>query len=183
MGIDLGKCLSDGFEDLTRNPLFTIVGFLVITLVNGLTCGLIAGPLIVGFWRGIEKDRAGGRAEIGDIFSAFDRFLPSFLVSLLGGLAAGIGSLLCIIPGLLIAPIVPIGLYLVHRGETDGLNALSRAFEILKANLWMAALTTFILYLVGSLGVLLCYVGMLASMPITLGGLFTMAQQAERNPA
>ncbi len=183
MGIDLGKCVSDGFDDLTRNPLFSIVGFLVMILVNGLTCGLIAGPLMLGFWRGIEKDRTGGRAQIGDVFSGFDRFLPSFLVSLLGGLAAGIGSLLCIIPGLLIAPIVPIGIYLIHRGETDGMQALSRGFEILKANLLMAAVTTFVLYLVGSLGVIACYVGMLATMPVAMGGLFSMAQQAERNPA
>lgn len=183
MDIDLGKCVSDGFEDLTRNPLFTIGGFFILILVNSLTCGLIMGPLTLGFWKGLEKDRSGGRADIGDIFSAFDRFVPALLVSLIGGIAVTIGSFLCIIPGLLIAPIIPIGLYLIHRGETDGMQALSRALEILKANLVMAAVTTFVVYLVGSLGVVVCYIGILATMPIAFGGLLTMAQQAVGDPA
>lgn len=178
MGIDLGRCVSEGFADVRRNPAFTIVGFLLFTLVNALTFGLLTGPLMLGYFRGIAKERSGGRASIGDVFSGFDTFLPAFLVGLLGGIAIFFGTLLCVIPGLLITPVVPIGLFLVLRGETDGMRALSRGFSILGAHLLMAALTTWLSYLVGSLGMIACYIGVFVSMPVAFGSLYSMAEQA-----
>lgn len=176
--INIGACLSGGVDCVKRNPLFYILGYFLFMVISNISAGLLMGPLMVGYFRAMKKEEEGGKAEIGDLFKGFDDFVPALIAALLGGLAVFIGCMLCFIPGLLIMAIVPCAVYFIAiMGEKDGINALKRAWAVVVANLVMAAVAMFVLALVSSVGVILCYIGIFITGPIGLCGMYILAKQ------
>lgn len=174
---DIGACVSAGIAGFKKNPLNHIVATLLVVVISGVGFGLLTGPMLVGYMRMIQAEAEGTSGGIGDVFKGFDDFVPALLSVLLASLVVSIGFMLCVLPGLLIMPLVPIAAYLVATGEKDGIQALSRAWSILKANLVGAALCMLILGILGNLGFILCGIGALLTLPIAFIGIHQMARQ------
>jgi len=85
--------------------------------------------------------------------------------------------MLCVIPGLLIIALVPTSAYLVAVGEKDGIQAIRRAWEAVKANLLTSCLCMVILSLIGSLGAILCGIGVFLTLPVLFIGSYHLARQ------
>ncbi len=175
--LDIGACISAAISGLKNDPLTHIVCTLIIGIASNLSFGILAGPLMVGYMRMLKKTEQGQKAEIGDLFKGFDDFVPALVAMLLGGIAVTIGMMFCFIPGLLIAPLVPVSLYLVAIGEKDGVNALKRAWELIKGHLIGAAICVIVLMLIASLGVILCFIGIFLTLPIAYLGMYEMSKQ------
>lgn len=174
---DIGRCIAAGFSGLKKNPVTHIVTSLLVGVVGGASAGLLTGPMMVGYMRMIQKEEAGNKPEIADVFKGFDDFVPALLAVLLSSIVVSIGFFLCIIPGLLIMALVPTAAYLVAMGEKDGIEAIKRAFEAVKANLLSAMLCIIVLSIVGSLGSIVCGIGVIVTLPIAFIGMYHMAKQ------
>src|SRR5437764_175549 len=98
-----GKWIGAGWAlvqaDLANCVLVTLV-FVLVSCVP-----LIGGALIAGFHFYFLKKLMGRQAEFADLFKGFNFFVPTLVASILIGLFSFLGSLLCIIPGLVIAAI------------------------------------------------------------------------------
>jgi uncharacterized membrane protein len=180
---DIGKCISAGISGLKTNPVTHIATTLLVGIVGGVSAGLLTGPMVVGYMRMIKLEDEGGKPEIADVFKGFDDFVPALLAVLLSSIVVSIGFMLCFIPGLLVMALVPTAAYLVATGEKDGINAIRRAFDALKANLMGAFFCALVLGIIGSVGAILCGVGMLLTLPITFIGMYHMAKQLTDNGA
>ena len=174
---DISTCVSAGINGLKRDPVTHIVASLLIGIVGGVSFGLLTGPMMVGYMRMIQREEAGTKAEIADVFKGFDDFVPALLAVLVSSIIVGIGFMLCVLPGLLIMALVPTAAYLVAVGEKDGINAIQRAWAVVKANLLSAFLCSLVLVIVGSVGGLLCGIGMILTLPIAFIGMYHMAKQ------
>lgn len=174
---DIGSCVAAGFSGLKNNFVTHVVSTLLIGVVGGVSAGLLTGPMMVGYMRMIKLEDEGGQPQIADLFKGFDDFVPALLAVLLSSIVVSIGFMLCVVPGLLIMALVPTAAYLVAVGEKDGINAIKRAFEAVKNNLLSAFLCTLILGIVGSLGSILCGIGIFLTLPITFIGSYHMAKQ------
>lgn len=174
---DIGACISAGINGMRKNPVTHIVTTILISVVGGASAGLLTGPMVVGYMRMLKVEEEGGQIEFLDVFKGFDDFVPALLAVLLSSILVSIGLMLCFIPGLLIAALVPTAAYLVAVGEKDGINAIKRAFDALKANLFGAFLCSLILGIVGSIGMIFCFVGMFLTLPIAFIGMYHMAKQ------
>ena len=174
---DIGTCVSAGFNGLKKDPITHIVTTLLIGIVGSVTAGLLTGPMMVGYMRMIKREDEGVKAEIADVFKGFDDFVPALLAVLLSSIAVAIGFMFCILPGLLIMALVPVATYLVAVGEKDGIKAISRAWEAVKANLMGAFFYGLVLAIVGSLGSFLCGIGIILTLPIAFIGSYHMAKQ------
>nr|WP_315487953.1 hypothetical protein [uncultured Rhodoferax sp.] len=174
---DIGTCVSAGFNGLKKDPVTHIVTTLLIGIVGSVTAGLLTGPMMVGYMRMIKREDEGVKAEIADVFKGFDDFVPALLAVLLSSIVVGIGFMFCILPGLLIMALVPVATYLVAVGEKDGINAIKRAWDAVKANLMGAFFCGLVLAIVGSLGSFLCGVGIIFTLPIAFIGSYHMAKQ------
>ena len=174
---DIGVCLSAGWNGLKNNFVTHVVACVLVAVVSGVTSGLLAGPMVVGYMRMVKLEDEGGRAQIGDVFKGFDDFVPALVAVLLSSILVGIGFMLCVIPGLLLAAIVPTAAYVVAAGEKDGIQAIKRAFTAVKAHMLAAFFCTLVLGIVSALGGLLCGVGILLTMPIHFIGSYHMAKQ------
>jgi uncharacterized membrane protein len=174
---DIGACISAGVNGFKNNPVTHIVAVLLVAIIGNVSFGLLLGPMMVGYMRLIGIEDAGGKAESGDVFKGFDDFVPALLAVLLGGIIVSIGFMLCILPGVLIMALVPTAAYLVAVGEKDGINALKRAWAAVKDNLIGSCLCALVLSIIGSLGAILCGIGILITLPITFVGMYHMAKQ------
>ena len=173
---DIGFCISAGIAGLKKNPLAHIVAGVLVAVVGGVSAGLLTGPMLVGYLRMVKVEDEGGTIEFTDVFKGFDDFVPALLAVLLSSILVSIGFMLCFLPGLLIIGLVPTAAYLVAVGEKDGINAIKRAFAALKDHLG-TVICMLVLGIVGSLGAILCGVGIFFTLPIAFIGSYHMARQ------
>lgn len=174
---EIGTCVSAGINGLKKNAVTHIVTALLVGIVGGVSAGVLSGPMMVGYMRMIKAEDEGGTPEIADVFKGFDDFVPALLAVLVSSIIVSIGFMLCVIPGLLIMALVPTAAYLVAVGEKDGINAIKRAFEAVKANFVSSFLCALILGIIGSIGGILCGIGMIITLPIAFIGMYHMAKQ------
>jgi hypothetical protein len=174
---NISDCVSAGFSGLKNNPVTHIVASLLVAFISSVGFGILSGPMMVGYMKMIKIEDEGGKPEIADVFKGFDDFVPALVSILVGSIIVGIGFLLCILPGLLLVAILPVAAYLVALGEKDGINALKRAWDAVKGNLLSAFFCMLVLGIIGQLGLILCFVGVILTMPITFIGSYHMAKQ------
>ncbi len=157
--------------------LFTAT--LIAILLSGLTLGILAGPLAVGIVSIVLRliDKQEPKPEIGDVFSGFDRFLPSFLLFLGVGVVSFIGSaILGIVPvfggllGLLFAyglgTVVMFGIFLITERKLDVVPAVTTSFETVKDYFWPFLGLYVVTCLLSSIGLILCGIGVIFTAPI-----------------
>ncbi len=174
---DISACVSAGFTGFKKDPVTHIVTTLLVIVISGVAFGLLTGPMMVGYMRMIKAEDEGGKANIADVFRGFDDFVPSLLAVLVASIIVSIGYMLCILPGLLIMALVPTAAYLVAAGEQDGIHAIKRAWEAIKGNLLGAFLCMLVLGIIGNLGLILCFVGIIITLPMAFIGSYHMAKQ------
>jgi uncharacterized membrane protein len=175
--ISISACVSAGFAGFKKNPVTHIVTTLLVIVISGVGFGLLTGPMMVGYMRMLKDEDEGRAISIADVFKGFDDFVPALLAVLLSTIIVSIGFMLCFLPGLLLMAMVPVAAYLVACGEKDGIAALKRAWELVKGNLVGAFLCMLVLGIIGNLGALLCFVGVLVTLPIAFIGTYHMAKQ------
>ena len=174
---DIGSCLSSSFEIFKKNPLTYVLAWLILAIVNAATFGILIGPLIVGYFRMVKIDAAGGKASISDLFKGFDSLSPGLVAGIVSLVVIGVGSMLCVLPGLVAAPLLPLSLYLVAEGEEDGINAIKRAWHAMSAHIVEAVVYMLILSIIAFAGVLMCCVGLFVTVPISFIGQYWLARQ------
>jgi uncharacterized membrane protein len=174
---DISSCVSAGVSGFKKDAVTHIVATLLVVFISGIGFGLLTGPMIVGYMRMIKSGEEGNQIQIADVFKGFDSFVPALLAVLVGSIVVSIGYMLCVLPGMLLMAIIPTAAYLVADGETDGMEALKRAWMAVKSNLVSAFLCMLVLGIVGNLGFILCFVGVLLTMPIAFIGSYHMAKQ------
>lgn len=162
---------------MKNNPVTHIVATLLVIFISGVGFGLLTGPMVVGYMKLIKIEDEGGKPEIADVFKGFENFVPALLAVLVGSIIVSIGYMLCVLPGMLLMAIIPTAAYLVACGENDGINALKRAWVAVKGNLLGAFFCMLILGIIGNLGVILCFVGIIVTLPIAFIGSYHMAKQ------
>lgn len=175
--VRVGECLSGAWGLFKKNPLTHVVTTLLVGVVSSLSGGLLMGPMVVGYMRMIAQEQNGETAQIGDVFRGFDDLVPAFVAGLISFLVLSVGFFLCFIPGLLILALPSVALYLVAQGEKDGVAAFNRAWSIVTKNLGTAFWSALVLSIVGSLGLLLCWVGVLVTAPLSMIASYYMARQ------
>jgi zinc-ribbon domain len=172
----MGQVISSTFADLKSNFLTHVVATLLTSIIGGFAFGLLVAPLQVGYMKLVERIEKGEAVTFTDIFKGFDHFVPALVAFLISAVITGIGFVFCIIPGLVLMPLIPLSLYLVAQGEKDGVQAVQRAWGHLKRNLLMAMITMIVLSALGSLGVIFCFVGIFLTLPLVYIGSYHMAK-------
>jgi uncharacterized membrane protein len=118
-----------------------------------------------GVYRTAVKQVRGEPISTGDIFSGGPLMLKMLGFNIVYGLAVGIGTLLCIVPGLLLAGLLIPGFALIADGETVG-NAISRSIDAMKRDMWNAAAFALVIGLVVIASAILCGLGLFVTVPM-----------------
>ena len=95
---NVGDCLSGAWGAFKKNVLTHVVCTLLVMVVAGISAGLLAGPMVVGYMRMIEREARGEVVQIGDVFRGFDDFVPAFVAGLISSLVVWRGVVVAAAP-------------------------------------------------------------------------------------
>jgi uncharacterized membrane protein len=169
-----GKWIGEGWR-LVQGDLGNIVLVgLVFILLSGVP--FIQGALIAGFHFYFLKKLLGRNVEFGDLFKGFNFFIPTLVASLLIGLFTFLGTLLCIIPGLVVAAMYKFTFLFIIDKRMDFWPAMQASHAVAKNDYFGFTMFLLLTALVNILGCICCVVGLLVSIPVTFAAI-TIAYQ------
>jgi uncharacterized membrane protein len=183
--LDIGAAFSYGWKKFTSNPGPLLVCTLIVVAVN-IVFFIIGLPVsgflprlllnVVSFIVGLVVSRGliraaltvvnGGTPDPGLVFR-FDNLGPFAVVSILFGLMVGIGLLLCIVPGVILAGLFGFAQWFVVERDMDAFTALRSARELVKGQLGTVILFGLCLIIFNAVGAILCGVGLLLTYPVS----------------
>lgn len=141
---------------------FSVWGFI------GTVVTTIVGYLIsAAFVRGALHEVDGHKPAFGSFFQ-FARVGAVIVAGLLVGLATGVGLLLCILPGLVIAFFTWWTMQFVIDQDQDPVSAIKSSFSAISSNAGPLLLLALALFGINVVGALLCGLGLLVSIPLTI---------------
>jgi uncharacterized membrane protein len=164
-----GRWLGEGWALVKAD----LGNYVVISLLFALLSGVpfLQGPLIAGFHIFTMKKLMGRNAEFGDLFKGFNFFIPALVASLLIGLFTFAGTLLCVIPGLVVAAMYKFTYLFIVDKRMDFWPAMQASHAIVKNDYFGFTMFLILAFLVNLLGVLCCLVGLLVTIPLTFAAI------------
>jgi hypothetical protein len=179
--ISSADAIQFGYDFLRRNMLFATVSCLLIAAAShlpGVGAWLVAAPLLIGFFQCIRAEAvAGTKPTVGAIFGGFRQFVPALLIGFWGSGMIMFGLACCCIPGIFLLPMPFFAFVTAARDQQGGIRALTRAIRVIEKDPFGLFLACILLFIVGLSGMLLCYVGMVLTLPIMLAGLYRVGDQ------
>ena len=160
-----GRWMGRGWEIVKADIGNYLLISIVFSLLNGVP--LIQGALIAGFHIFTMKKLMGRNADISDLFKGFNYFVPTLVASLLIGLFVFGGTLLCIIPGLVVAAMYKFTYLFIVDKRMDFWPAMQASHAVVKNDYFGFTMFLLLAVLVDLLGVLCCIVGLFIAVPVT----------------
>lgn len=196
-GWDAGSALSFGWKGFTGNVGPVLLAGLVALLLTGVVSvigivlslaapqsfvgqlpfiGLrtaltfLASSIVAAQFARAALPVADGQPFTLERFFDFSRLGPIIVASLLVSVVVLIGTALCILPGLIAAYLLSYTTYFVVDQHLEPVEALKASFNLCKDNLGPTLLWFVLGYVLVLVGVCLCGVGLIATLPISLFG-------------
>ncbi len=169
----VGDLLKESWEITKPNLVPLLVGSILIGVVVSVLsmiplAGLVAGPFYGGLLVMALRATEGKPIEIGHSFAGLKMFVPLLLVTLVVGLAVGIGSILLIIPGLYLAMATMYSTYLVIDREMEFMDAIKASVGVVNKSIVPHIVLLLVLGLVNFVGSIPCGLGLLVTGPLSM---------------
>lgn len=98
---------------------------------------LIDGPMTVGYILFLIVICDYRQADLNNLFKGFDRFVQTMLAGLLVSLAVGFGTLLLIVPGVIVALGFSMTFFImIDEPDITGVDAIQASWEMMKGHKW-----------------------------------------------
>ncbi len=177
--IKFGPWIEQGFNLYKEHIGILILASLLVVLLSALTAGILAGPMVVGLVLIVlayldGKEPAPGA---GEVFAGLNYFLNAFLFYLVWGVVAivvcfvlnlipCVGQLAAPVVILAITTLVMFGPFLIADKQMDFWPASMASIEKVKTNFWPMLGFAVIVSILGSLGGIVCGIGMIVTLPL-----------------
>ncbi len=139
------------------------IGLLVFLLGSG-----IASFLYAGLYKSAERQLRGERIRVQDLFAAADRFPTLIAVQSVVFALVMIGSLFCLLPGLVVGGLMFFTTPAVVLGKRDLGGAMRESYRLMTADVPNLIIFGIVTNLIGGAGANVCYIGLLASIPMSV---------------
>jgi hypothetical protein len=161
---DIGACLTDGFAALKRD-FWNVV---LVNLIGLFLCCFIVTlpPLIIGLIRFNAKAVAGQKGSFDDLFSGFAEFGTSWLMFIVMIVLLGVGFVLCYLPGIYLSIAWMFAWNLLADKRGSFWECLEMSRQAVTAHWGWAFLLTIVAQIIANAGLIACFVGVLATMPL-----------------
>lgn len=166
-----GRWTREGWELVKADMGNYVLIALVFWLLNGCVPIILQGPLIAGFHIYTLRKMLGRPAEFADLFKGFNFFVPTLVASLVIGLFTGAATLLCIVPGFVVAAMYKFTYLFIIDKRMDFWPAMQASHEVVKNDYFGFTMFLLLLAMVNFLGFLCCIVGLLVTMPLSMAAI------------
>lgn len=167
------ELMNEAFKTKNFELLLDSPAFISQSSISFIT-GLLLFPLYAGFIYMVHKANSQQELSFSDLFIGYRQNTAQIILyGFISQILISIGLVLCVIPGILLAATLFIGLPIVFFENKTAIQALQKSFEIGKENLGTLLGITIVAYLIGISGVLLCCIGLLASIPFIYAAMYS----------
>jgi uncharacterized membrane protein len=156
VGLD-GPVVRGGFR-LTLTPGAGALHYVITSVIGGFFVG--------GLIRMASNQVRGRAPRIKDLVSVMDVGLELVLAATLYGAATFVGSMLCVIPGVIVSGLLMLAIPLVVIARQPATAAIGRSWNVLLPQWLTATVFHFVLVLLSGSGFLLCCVGIFFTAPL-----------------
>ncbi len=170
---NVGSWFSRGWEmisaDLSTFILLALIYLAVIAVASSTVVGgfLVSGPLTVGFMRILFDRMRGKPIVIGDLARGFDDFLAAVLSSIVISAFTALGTLFCIIPGLVAAAWFILTPAVIAEKHLDFWQSMEASRLAVQGHTFEVVVFIILLAVVNLAGALACFVGLLVTVPLS----------------
>ena len=177
--VKYGKWFEDGFSLFKKNAPFLILATLIAVILSAATAGILAGPMIAGMIMITLRlfDGPGEKAELGLLMKGFQFFLDSLLFVFVWGIAtiiAGavvsffpcVGQLADIFIAYVAQALLIFGMFLIVDRGMGFWQASAQSYQVARSNFWRFLSFSAIASLIGTVGLVLCAIGVVVTLPI-----------------
>ncbi len=140
---------------------------LFVSLLFGLISMVVSLIIQVGIIRASLSITYGREVTVSQVFST-DNIVQVIIAALIIGVAATVGFVLCIIPGIIVVFFTAYSFYFIVDKDMPALEGIKSSISFVNKNLGTLIgffLASLLAYFVGAL---LCLVGLLAAIPVVL---------------
>ena len=140
----------------------------LVVLLYGLfiLLGLVGSIVLTGLINMGVKQARSEQIGVGDIFSGFRRSGPIMGGAFIMGLLVCVGYMLLVVPGIYLTGILFFVPMLILDRNMGPIEAINECLRVLKPYAWAIFGIYFISYLLGAVGMMLCLIGALFTMPV-----------------
>ncbi len=146
------------------------LGTMAVILGGTFVIMLVAVVLMGGLFRMAIKQLRGEPIHVSDLWSVTDVIWKLVGAAFLIGLAVSVSTLACYLPAFIVGGLLMLTIPLIVDQKMGVIEAMSRSWNALKQDWLMAAVLYFLLNIIGTLGVVAIYIGMLFTYPIFILG-------------
>ena len=173
---ETGRWIGAGWELIKNDIGMYVLLAIAFTVLNSVVPLILQGPLIIGFHIFTMKKLVGRPAEFADLFNGFNFFVPALVATVMIALFTFAGTLLCIIPGLVIAAMYKFTYLFILDKRMDFWPAMQASHAIVKQDYFGFTMFLLAAALINILGALCCIVGLFVTIPLTFAAI-TVAYQ------
>ena len=163
--------------DQERHRHVHVLLAIAFTVLNSVVPLILQGPLIIGFHIFTMKKLVGRPAEFADLFNGFNFFVPALVATVMIALFTFAGTLLCIIPGLVIAAMYKFTYLFILDKRMDFWPAMQASHAIVKQDYFGFTMFLLAAALINILGALCCIVGLFVTIPLTFAAITAAYQE------
>jgi hypothetical protein len=169
--VHASRWISEAWTLVTADLGNYVLLALVFSILSSAVPVILQGPMIAGLHIFTMKKLMGRRAEFADLFLGFNYFVPTLVASIVIGLFVFAGTLLCVIPGLVVAAMYKFTYLFIVDKRMDFWPAMQASHAIVKRDYVGFTLFLLLLVLLDVLGVLCCVVGIFVALPVTFAAI------------
>jgi uncharacterized membrane protein len=166
-----GRWISVGWDLIKGDWLTFALMALVFAVVTSCVPLVLNGPLMAGFHIACIRKLMSGKTEVGDLFKAFNRFGATLLACLVISVFTFLGSLLCVIPGLILFAMYQFTYLFIVDRKMDFWPAMQASHELVKKDYFGFTLFLLTQILINIGGFLACFVGLLITVPLSIAAI------------
>lgn len=166
-----GRWIGEGWRIVKADMGTFMLLAIVFSALNAMVPILLQGPLIAGLQIFCMKKLLNRRAEFADLFKGFNFFVPTLVASLVISLFVFCGTLLCIIPGMVVAAMYKFTYLFIVDKRMDFWPAMQASHAVVKNDYFGFTMFLIVMALVDILGFLCCIVGIFVAMPVTFAAI------------
>ncbi len=130
---------------------------------------LFAQVMLAGIYRGALRVMDGEGFSLGQLFEGYSK-THVVLASIFISVATGIATVLCYLPGLLIAFLTSYTLFFIVDQQLEAAEAIAESVKMVWHNFGKALLFFILAAIVVAIGAVLCGVGLLVAVPVVVFG-------------
>ncbi|GEP38658.1 hypothetical protein NPS01_23210 [Nocardioides psychrotolerans] len=158
---------SNGFFQCDVGSGFVIS--LVATAISSLLFFVVYQIIGAGIIRGALSITEGRPFTMSEVFKT-DRIGPVIITSVISSVIIFVGFLLCILPGIVAAFFLQYALYFLLDKDMEPMDAIKASVTFVKDNLGSALVWSIVSYVIILVGAILCGVGLIVAIPVSLIG-------------